>query len=80
MDVLLCVFHLQEEHLRDHQIGDMVVNGGADKNNPVLEQPRVDVVAALAAPGLFNHHRYQHSRKKVEDFVFEMWDGMRRNP
>jgi hypothetical protein len=38
MDVLLRVLHLEEEHLGDHQVRDMVINGRADENDPVLEQ------------------------------------------
>ena len=49
IDVLLRVFHLQEEQLRDDQICDVIIDRRADKNDPVLEQPRIDIVAPLAA-------------------------------
>ena len=59
--VLLSVLHLQEEHLRDDQIRDVIVDRCADENNPVLEQPRIDIVGALSPAGLLDHHRDQHT-------------------
>ena len=49
MDVLFRVLHLEEKELGNHGIGDVVVDGGAKKNNAVLEQAGVDVVALLTA-------------------------------
>jgi len=56
MDVLLRVFHLEEEHLGNDEIGDVVVDRRADENDAVLEQARINVVATLPAAGLFDHH------------------------
>ena len=39
VDVLLAVLHLQEEHLGDDQICDVIVDRCANENDPVLEQP-----------------------------------------
>ena len=55
VDILFRVFHLQEEQLRDHQIGHVIIDL-ADENDPILEQARVNVVAAFAPPGLLHHH------------------------
>ena len=60
VDVLLAVLHLQKEHLRDDQIRDVIVDRRADENDPVLEQPRVNIVAPLASAGLLDHHRNEH--------------------
>ena len=57
LDVLLRVLRRQEQQLRDHQVGDVVVNRRPDKNDVVAQQPTVDVVGALAAAGLLDHHR-----------------------
>jgi len=51
---------LQEKQLGDDQIADIVVDFGADKNNAVLQKPRVDIVRTLAAAGLLNNDRHQH--------------------
>src|SRR5579872_97677 len=58
-DVPIGVLGLQKQHLRDHQIGDVVVDGRADEDDAVLQQAREDVVCTLAAVGLFDHHRDQ---------------------
>jgi len=58
-DVLLWVFHLEEEELGDDGIGHGVINGGADKDDAVFKEPGVDVVGAFATAGLFNDARYE---------------------
>src|SRR6266480_2222001 len=40
----------------------MVVNRRADKDDVLFEQPRINVVSALAAAGLFHDHRYKGGR------------------
>ena len=58
-DVLLGIFHLQEEELGDDGIGHGVINGGADKDDAVFKEPGVDVVGAFPTAGLFNDARYE---------------------
>ena len=41
-DVFLAVLHLEEKQLRDDQIGDVIVDRGAEENDPVLEQAGVN--------------------------------------
>src|SRR4029077_5189242 len=65
VDLLLGVFHLQEEQLRDHQICDVIVNRRADKNDAVLEETRIDVLTAFAASGLFHHHGNEHGLRYI---------------
>src|SRR5581483_498387 len=60
LNVFFRILGRQEQHLRDHQVGHGVVDGRAQKNNVVPQQPAVNVVGAFAAPGLLNDHRYQH--------------------
>src|SRR5437899_13096552 len=65
VDVLFRTFHLQEEQLRDHQIRNVIVNRRSNKNDAVFEQPRINIVAALAAAGLFDHHRHQNRLREI---------------
>ena len=51
LDVLFRVLAVQEEQLRHDQVGDLVVDGRAEKDDALLQQQRKDVVDALAAPG-----------------------------
>ena len=53
---VLRVLGLEEEELRRNQVGDFVCDLRAEKDDAVLEQPRVDVVGALAAAGLLDHN------------------------
>ena len=66
------IFGLQKEHLRGGQIGDVIVNRRADKNDVLFEQPGINVVSALAAAGLFDHHGYE-SRPAIFWFVVEIF-------
>ena len=55
-DVLVRVLRLQEQDLRHHQVGHVVVDAAHDEDHPLLEQARIDVVRALAARALLHHH------------------------
>ena len=48
VDVLFWVLHLEEKHLGDDGVGHAVVDTGADENNAVLEEARVDVKGTFA--------------------------------
>src|SRR5207244_277990 len=48
LDLLVGVLLGEVEELGDDQVGDLVVNRGAEKDDAVAEQQRVDVVGALA--------------------------------
>ena len=65
VDVLLAVLHLEEEQLRDDQVRDVIVDRRADENDPVLQQARINVVAPLAAAGLFDHHRNEDGLREI---------------
>src|SRR3546814_5619546 len=59
LDVLLGVLRLEEQHLRNNHVGHVVVDAADQEDHPLLQQARVDVVRALAAAGLFDHHRHE---------------------
>jgi len=50
-DVLLGILTGQEEQLGHDHVGHLVVDGGADEDDPVLEQAGVDVHPALTPVG-----------------------------
>ena len=56
---LVGVFHFQEEHLRHDQVGGIIVDLAGQEDDPVLEQPGVDVVRSFTPVRLFHHDRYQ---------------------
>src|SRR5207247_3243047 len=56
-DLFLGIVGLEKEQLRDHQGGDAVFHRAGDEDDALLEQPRIDVVGALATIGLLDHHR-----------------------
>ena len=49
VDRLLGVLGLEEQQLGHDQVGDLVVDRRAQEDDPLAEQPRVDVVGTLAA-------------------------------
>src|SRR5581483_12247880 len=60
LDIFFRIFLRKEEHLGNHQVSYVVIDGRADENNVVPKQAGVNVVGPLASPGLFDDHRYQH--------------------
>jgi hypothetical protein len=56
VDIFIGVFALQEQQLGDHEVGQVVVDRAADEDDPLLEQPRIDVEGPLAARALFDDH------------------------
>eukprot|EP00042_Codosiga_hollandica_P000209 m.923085 g.923085 ORF g.923085 m.923085 type:complete len:332 (+) comp106196_c0_seq1:724-1719(+) len=65
-NLLVGVFALQEQHLRDDEVGDAVVDGADQKDDSLTQQARVDVVGALAPAGLFDDHGDQPQVVGVE--------------
>jgi hypothetical protein len=60
VDVLVGILGLQEQQLRHDHIGHVVVDRPpTQEDHALLQQARVDVVGALAAAGLLDHHRHQ---------------------
>ena len=50
-DLLVRILAVEEEQLGDHQVGDVIVDLAAEKDDAVAQQSGVDVVGALAARG-----------------------------
>ncbi len=48
LDLFLRIVRRQVHQLSDHEVGDDVVDGPADDDDPVPQQPRVDVKSPLA--------------------------------
>src|SRR5581483_1314386 len=62
VDVLVRVLGLEMDHLGDDEVRDLVVDRGAEEDDPHVEQPRVDVEEALAARGLLDDGRNDEIR------------------
>jgi LemA protein len=56
-DVLLRILRLQVEELRRDQRGHVILDLAGDEHDPLAQQPRIDVEAALAAIRLLDHDR-----------------------
>ncbi len=59
-DVALRVLRLEEQQLRDDQVRDVVLDGVAEEDDALAEQPAVDVVGALAPARGLDDHRHEH--------------------
>ncbi len=56
-DLFLRIVGLQEQELGNHQRGHHVLDRTADEDDALLQEAREDVIGALAAVGLLDHHR-----------------------
>jgi hypothetical protein len=54
MHVLLRIGHLEEQQLRDDDVGDLIVHGRAEEQDAVHQQAGINVPTPFAAPGLFD--------------------------
>jgi len=61
-DVLVGVDRLEVQQLGDDQVGDLVIDGGAQEDDAIVEQPGVDVVLALSAGAALDDGRYKGHR------------------
>src|SRR5262249_40855601 len=59
LDILFRVFSFQKQELSNDQVGNGVVNGRANEDDVVAQQPGVDVISALAAARLLHNHGYK---------------------
>src|SRR5204863_5131359 len=57
--VLVGVLSLEEQHLRDDKVGQLVLDERRQEDDPLLEQAREDVEGALATRRLLDDHRHQ---------------------
>ena len=56
VDVLVRILGFEKKQLGDQQICDLVVDRGSEKNDPVFQQPGIDVIGTFALAALFDHH------------------------
>ena len=49
VDVALRIIRLQEEQLRDHNVGHVIIDRRAEEDDPVHEEPGENIVGSLAA-------------------------------
>jgi hypothetical protein len=61
-DVLVGVLGLEVEQLGDSEVRDLVVDRRAEEDDPLVQEPGVDVERALTERRLFDHHRDQRAR------------------
>ena len=59
VDVLLGVVGLEMHELGDDEVGELVVDRLGDEDDPLAQQPGVDVEGPLAAGSLLDDHRNQ---------------------
>ena len=57
MDVLLGILRLQEQELRHHEVRVHVIDLTVHEDDPVLEEPGIDVVGSLPAARLLDDDR-----------------------
>src|SRR4051794_28167930 len=58
-DVLVGILGLQVQELGDDQVRDLVVHGGPEKDDPLVQEAAVDVERTLPTGGLLDNHRYE---------------------
>ena len=76
MDVLVRILRFEEQHLRDDEVGRRLVDGPDQEHDAFLQQARVDVVRALAASALLDHHRDQAQASRFFHGMSILGSGM----
>lgn len=59
-DIGITLLALQKEELGDYDIRHEIIDRFAEENDAILEQPRVDIISALAARIFLDDVRYRH--------------------
>src|SRR4030043_150292 len=59
MDLPIRVFRLQKEHLGNDQIGHLIIDGRAQKDNALLEEPGINVIGPLTPAALLHYNGNQ---------------------
>ena len=50
------IFGFQKQQLGDDQVGDLVIDRRSQEDDVLFQQARIDIVGALAARRLLDHH------------------------
>jgi len=53
MNILFRILHLQEKKLCDNRVGDIIIDRGADKDDPVPQYSAVNISSPLLAAFAF---------------------------
>ena len=59
LDVFLRIFAGEKQHLSNDEIGYLIIDRRAEENDVIAKQTGINVVGALAATRLLNHHGNQ---------------------
>eukprot|EP01022_Parablepharisma_sp_SALTPOND_P014695 TRINITY_DN2018_c0_g1_i2.p1 TRINITY_DN2018_c0_g1~~TRINITY_DN2018_c0_g1_i2.p1 ORF type:complete len:1935 (-),score=514.39 TRINITY_DN2018_c0_g1_i2:42295-48099(-) len=65
-NVLVRIFAFQEQQLGDDQVGHRIIDRSNQENDAFLQQARIDIVGALAATTLLDHHRHHAEHLGVQ--------------
>src|SRR5215211_4922737 len=57
------------DQLRDDQVRDLIVDRRSEEDDAFVQQTRIDVERALAARGLFDHHRNERAHLAPSRFT-----------
>jgi hypothetical protein len=79
-NVLVGVFAFQEQQLGHHQVGGLIVHRADQENHPLTQQPRVNVISALAATALLNDDGHHAQRLNVQRAHAFSCGGFRLDP
>jgi hypothetical protein len=71
LDVLLGIFRFQEQELGHQGVGHLIVDAGAQEDDPLPQEAGIDVEGPLAAPRLL-HHGGQHAWRGLPAVVDRM--------
>jgi hypothetical protein len=67
VDVLFGIGHLQKEQLGNDQVRHHVIDRGSQENDAINQQAGINIVTALAASGLLDHHRDKEILHKLDE-------------
>src|ERR1700678_318382 len=56
LDVFFWVFAGEKQHLGNDEVGNLVIDGRSKKDDVIAKQTGIDIVGALAATRLLDHH------------------------
>jgi hypothetical protein len=60
-DALVRILGLQEEKLRNDQVGDYIIDGSADEDDVVFQEAGINVVGTVSTIRLVDDHRHKRS-------------------
>ena len=75
-DLFLRVLRFQKQELRRDQRGYLVFDRAGDEDDALLQQARIDVIGALAAVGLFDHHGHQRVQVDMAQIFHGYAEGL----